>query len=133
MFVATIRNEVTKVDYSDYFLFYLHGRGISKVEIVGWIKAVEIRAKKVVYIIDDGTSPSIRCTKYLNSNDTHTHIPYSTDDLVSAKGILALSETNDEPYGFNIHLTSIEVVEDPNAEAFHWLSAIQLYRDEYVT
>ena len=101
------------------------------MEIVGIIRSVQVRLKKIVYYIDDGTGPCMRCTKFLTSVDPLSHTWYSPGDVVSAKGILALSETNEEEYGFNIQLSCMEVVNDPNIEAFHWLSSMDLYQTEY--
>ena len=122
-----------KIDQNDVFLFYLNGRGISKVEMVGWIKSVQIRSKKIVYYIDDGTDLCMRCTKFLSSVDPNALTGFSPGDVVSAKGVLALSETNEEAYGFTLHLSCIEIVNDPNIEAYHWLASMHLYRTEYST
>ena len=129
--VVTIRREVKRVLANDLFLFYLCGRGVSKVEIVGWIKSVQIRPKKVIYYVDDGTAPCMRCTKFLSSIDPISHTAFYPGDNVSAKGVLALSETNEEEYGFTVHISCMETVDDPNMEAFHWLSCIDLYNSEY--
>jgi hypothetical protein len=132
MLIRTIRENVTKVDSGDLFLFYLCGRGISKVEIVGCVRSVQIRQKRIVYYIDDGTADCMRCTKFLNSADAVSHAIFHPGDTVSVKGILALSETNEEPYGFSLHLSCMEIVNDPNVEAFHWLSSMDLYQSEYL-
>lgn len=130
MLVATIKDCVTKVESNDLFLFYLCGRGISKVEIVGWVTSVQIKQKKIIYYVDDG-SGKIRCSRFFTSVDAPLHSSVAVGDLVCAKGILALSETNDDIYGFSIHLSSIESLTDPNLETYHWLVSIQLYKSEY--
>eukprot|EP01032_Pedospumella_encystans_P032552 gene32552-36754_t len=108
LLIVTIRNQVKKVLANELFLLYLCGRGISKVEIVGWIMSVQIRPKKVIYYIDDGTAPCMRCTKFLSSVDPLSHTSYKPGDIVSCKGVLALSETNEEEYGFSIHISCME-------------------------
>jgi hypothetical protein len=136
--VATIRNNVTKVERNNLFFFYLRGRGISKVEIVGIVTRVTVTAKRVMYYVDDGTAPSMRCTRYLsaaaNEGGHQNQVSarsFRTGDLVSAKGVLVLSETNDEAYGFNLHLSLLEAAADPNLEAFHWLACAHLFAAEY--
>eukprot|EP01032_Pedospumella_encystans_P029809 gene29809-33650_t len=83
LLIVTIRIQVKKVLANELFLFYLCGRGISKVEIVGWIMSVQIRPKKVIYYIDDGTAPCMRCTKFLSSVDPLSHTSYKPGDIVS--------------------------------------------------
>ena len=128
--ISTIRNMVIKVESADIFLFYLCGRGISKVEIVGIVRSVQTRQKKVVYHIDDGTG-SMRCVKFFNTSDATSYSAFLPGDMVAVKGILVMSETNEEDYGFCIHLSCMEIVDDPNMETFHWLSCIDLFQSEY--
>jgi hypothetical protein len=139
--VATIRNNVTMVERNGFFFFYLRGRGISKVEIVGVVTQVMVTAKRVMYYVDDGTAPSMRCTRYLSpaanalegglQQNTVSARSFRPGDLVSAKGVLVLSETNDEAYGFNVHLSCLEPAADPNLEAYHWIACAHLYAAEY--
>jgi hypothetical protein len=131
LLISTIREKVLKVDSGDLFLFYLCGRGISKVEIVGWVRSVRVRQKKIVYYVDDGSSSCMRCTKFLGAMDTVSHASFKPGDVVSVKGVLALSETNEEAYGYSLQISCMEVVDDPNVEAFHWLTCINLYQTEY--
>lgn len=121
------------MDHSELFLFYLCGKGISKVEIVGWIKSVQIRQKNITYYVDDGSATCMRCVKFLRTLDPISHSNFKPGEVVSVKGILALSETNDEDFGFAIHISCIEAVTEPNIEAYHWLSSIELYNSEYST
>lgn len=129
--IATIRKNVVKVDHGDLFLFHLCGKGVSKVEIVGWIRSVDIKLKKITYYVDDGSDTCMRCTKFLSTVDQISHTKFKPGEVVSVKGVLAMSETNYEEFGFAIHISSIEAVTDPNIEAYHWLSCIDLYQSEY--
>jgi len=131
LFIATIRDNVIKVDRNGSYLFYMCGRGISKVEIMGWITIVQHSSKRVTYYVDDGTSSNMRCTKFYNTIDPQNLPSIAPGDLVCVKGTLALSETNDEPYGYNIQLNCIERVTDPNMEVHHWLSCIHMFQNEY--
>lgn len=157
LLIITIKNNIVKVNEKDIFLFYLCNRGISKVEIIGWVTSIQITSKKIIYYIDDGTG-IIRCTKFINNNtipipivtnysnttsNTATTTNYNSvsadynniqlqpGDIVSIKGILALSETNDDIYGFNIQISNIELLSDVNLEIYHWLQCIELYRKDY--
>lgn len=119
------------MDHNDLFLFYLCGKGISKVEVVGWIRRVQISLKRVTYYVDDGSAPCLRCVKFLSTSDPISHTNFKPGDIVSVKGVLVLSETNDEEFGFAVHISCIEAVTDPNIEAYHWLSCMDLYHTEY--
>lgn len=131
MLVATIRNNIKKIDHGDLYLLYLNGRGISKVEIVGCIRSVQVRQKRITYYVDDGSAPCMRCVKHLGGAEPPLNATFLPGMIVSVKGVLALSETNDEPYGFCVHLSFMEIVDDPNIEALHWLSSMDLYYSEY--
>ena len=51
--------------------------------------------------------------------------------LLSVKGNLILLETNDNPYGWVIRIQSIDIFDDPNAEALYWASSLLLHETDY--
>ena len=54
-------------------------------------------------------------------------------ELVTAKGTLAMSETNDESFGLCLHLSIIEPLQDPNLEMFHWLMTMKQMKESNTT
>lgn len=140
LLIVVIKNNIVKVNHTDVFLFYLCNRPISKVEIMGRVISIQIRLKKITYYIDDGTG-IMRCTKFLNINATDTTNQvintingansFEVGDLVSVRGTIVLSETNGDLYGYNIHISWIELIMDDNVETYHWMCCVDLYKNEY--
>jgi len=139
LLIVIIKNNIVKINDNDVFLFYLCNRPISKVEIMGRIISTQFRLKKITYYVDDGTGV-MRCTKFLNNNSTTSNQFFSTisgsssfqvGDLVSVRGTIVLSETNGDPYGYNIHISWIELIMDDNVETYHWMCCVDLYENEY--
>lgn len=136
MLIASVREDVTVEEWNGVFLFKLFGRGIQKVEIVGIITSVNVRSNKVVYHVHDGTHHDMRCVKFLNMNAINSdgsgmHFALSLGDLVSCRGTLVRSETNEEAYDFAIHISIIDVLTDPNDEVDHWLNCMCLNKTHY--
>lgn len=119
-------------EVSGHYHLTLYGKPISKVQVVGIISGVDKKAKRITYHIDDGTG-IIRLVQFLNTSDpTFVEPSFFAGDLVSAKGYLAISETNTEPAGVCIHLDVIEYCEEPNTELWHWARCMYLVKHEYM-
>ena len=148
VFCQTLKQSITRVQTGNVIAFYLCNRPVSKVEIMGIVLGVEIKDSKVTMFVDDGTAV-VRCIKYTYSNQiakrksqVHTFqglrdqgykilVVPENGDLVLVCGILAIQETNYDPYEHIITNIRIEVLTDPNAELLHWTSAMLLYESAY--
>ena len=140
LLIVVIRNNIVKVNHTDVFLYYLCNRPVSKVEIMGRVISIQIRLKNITYYIDDGTG-MMRCTKFLNikATDTTNQVvnaisgsnSFEVGDLVSVRGTIVLSESNSDHYGYNIHISWIEMIMDDNVETYHWMCCVDLFKKEY--
>lgn len=139
MFGSFIKHNLLKKRSGNAFLFYFMNRPISKVEYVGCVTKIDSRSKRIVYDIDDGTDV-IRCIKYLSNivYDTQScnsyqenHLLLELGDLVVVKGLIAMCESNSEPYEVVITVSQIAKVEDPNFESLHIMSCIILFESAY--
>lgn len=127
MFIGNIEKDISVSQHGCTFQFHYKRMPILKVSVMGVVVRISLKRNSVTYYVDDGTGV-IRCVKYLNNPNADTFVVdhyVQMGNLVSAKGNLALSETNEDMYGFVIMLSVVDIVEDPNEEALHWLSAIK--------
>ena len=148
VFCQTLKQSITRVQTGNVIAFYLCNRPVSKVEIMGIVLGVEIKDSKVTMFVDDGTAV-VRCVKYTYANQIAKQksqvntfqglrdqgykilVVPDNGDLVLVCGILAIQETNYDPYEHIITNIRIEVLTDPNAELLHWTSAMLLYESAY--
>ncbi len=117
------------IDSNGLLLHYIFQRPISKVEVVGVVVSVEQKIKRCTYYVDDGTE-IIRCIKYLDGM-MNFFSPVVVGDTALVKGNLEKFSTNSEDYRMGIRIAILEKLEDGNAEIFHGLSAMELYKSEY--
>ena len=104
-------------------MFYLHSKPISKAEVVGIVTKIVSRAKSLTFFVDDVTG-CVRCVQNTNPDKNMVSNSIQIGDTVSVKGLLSLSETNDDSYGFGLRISMIESVSDVHAEVFHWLQVV---------
>ena len=115
---------------------------------MGIVLGVEIKDSKLTMFVDDGTAV-VRCVKYTYANQIAKRksqvnsfqllreqgykilVVPENGELVLVCGILAIQETNYDPYEYIITNIRIEVLTDPNAELLHWTSAMLLYESSY--
>jgi hypothetical protein len=63
----------------------------------------------------------------------HEHANWAVlGKLLRVQGRLEIVETNTEPYGVAIHVNTVEVLADSNAESWHYARALQLGQEDYV-
>jgi hypothetical protein len=104
-------------------VFYFDSKPISKAEVVGIVTKIVTRTKSLTFFVDDGTD-CVRCVKFINPDQNVMSGSIQIGHTVSVKGLLTLSETNDDSYGFGLRISMIESVDDLHAEIFHWLQVI---------
>ena len=120
----------------DLFEFYCYNKPISKVCICGIVVRFEGGVKRDVIYVDDGSGEeAVRCTRYsvdiLGETSVEIGLQGSVGALVVVFGMLELTETNDKSMGLGIKSSVVEVVRDPNYEAWHWLQAAHLAKTVY--
>lgn len=125
VFIVSIKRDLTCQLVGGVFRFSLHNRPIWKVHIMGIIIAASFRPKKVILSVDDGTEV-VRCTKLVDDIGNFDTSDLTVGALVSVKGSIEMSSTNQDPYGPAIRATSMEAISDPNMESFHWLRTLSL-------
>ncbi len=123
MFAKDIKTKIEITENTGFYIFYYHSKPIAKVEVVGMVTKIVTRAKSLTFYIDDGTE-CLRCVQYINPDEAVMSNSIQIGDTVSVKGLLAVSETNDEPFGFSLRISMIETVPDLHAEIFHWLQVV---------
>jgi hypothetical protein len=112
------------------FAYMLHGRPIRKTEIVGFVRNIVRKAKRVVIDVDDG-SAVIHCLKFVDADDAPAYSELKLGDVVSVKGAIIQVETNYFPYGFALQIKKLDVLRDPNEEMFQWLAVMNLHEFEF--
>eukprot|EP01038_Epipyxis_sp_PR26KG_P015797 gene15797-21394_t len=136
LFIIEIKSKINISEKNGVFQLYYNNEPILKAEVCGIIVNVVLTAKRIQYVVDDGTS-TIRCFKPIFITDTdessndisgdsaiNNKEYFKVGDMVSIKGVLALSETNYDNYGFCIQISIVSKLDDPNYEAYHWLNTI---------
>ena len=115
-----------------FYIFRYNDKCVLKVEVVGILISLEIKEKRSILVIDDGTT-TIRCIKYRDISTTDNNLSSSFNlsiddieygDTLLIQGSLVKAEVNDSSYDFVILAQCIEKVEDPNVEVFHWLYCV---------
>lgn len=119
-----IKTKIMPQENMGHFIFHFRGKPISKVEIIGIATKIVTRAKNLTFYVDDGTGV-IRCVQYISPDDNVVSSSICVGDTVAVKGLVALSETNEDEYGYNLRVSMIEAVEDPHCEVFHWLQVMK--------
>eukprot|EP01039_Chlorochromonas_danica_P007593 gene7593-8393_t len=125
VFIVMLRRDLVVQEEGGLFKFFLYRCPLLKVEVVGVVRCVERRAKRVVVVLDDGTA-SIRCTKHVKEDSPYDTCCLTLGMLAQVRGSVELSETNSDCYGVAISAHSIDPCLDPNMEALHWLRVLQL-------
>ncbi len=131
MLVVDIKSHLVANETMGFFVFYFMNKPIAKVEVVGVVTKIVRRAKSMIFYIDDGTE-LLRCTQYINQDETVMSSSIVVGDVVSVKGLVAMAETNDDDYGFCLRVSLIEAVHDPHCEVHHWLTVVQNNKAEVV-
>ncbi len=134
MFIVLIRKfvEVEENNSFGIFEYRYFSRGIMKVEVVGIVSSISRKAKKLIISIDDGTGV-IKCIKFLDDINESAYPSLKLGDFATVKGVLSQSEVGlSDEYGFVIHIRCLDVSDDPNMEAYHWVNTIVLHKDEYM-
>lgn len=126
--VGQVLKDVEVVPSSGHLLFYLYRTPILKVHIVGLVVSAEIKIKRAVYHVDDGTGV-IRCVKFLNENQAAPET-FVVGQLVMVKGSLERTETNYEAYGFAVKIAIMEELLNMDLEALHMASTVSTFRSE---
>ena len=136
MFVKHILSSVQVTEATGFFHLSLYSRPISKVEVVGIITHIEVQRARITYKVDDGTGV-IRCVKFISPDNESVEGEairssiIAAGTLVSAKGILTLSETNVDDFGLCVQLSIFESIDEPNMEVFHWVTTMTLHNTCY--
>lgn len=128
IFACHVLNSIKVIELGSYaFLFSLNNRPVTTVEIVGVIRGIENKSKRVTYTCDDGTG-ILACIKFLDGQTRFHDIQLG--DVVSVKGSIALLETNNTSYGFVLQVKSIVKLVDPNLEILHWATTIHQHESD---
>ncbi|OQR91455.1 hypothetical protein ACHHYP_04680 [Achlya hypogyna] len=103
-------------------MFYrLHGRVITRVQMVGWVSSMQHKADRTEYLLDDGSGEVPFVWWHTGA------VPCRLGDLVHIFGRLKPSWTA----SVEITLTKVVVLTDPNIEMLHWAQAQVLYDQFY--
>jgi hypothetical protein len=133
MLIADIHERIAVRDWEGLFHYYLFGRPVVKVEIIGVLLSIN-RAKDTrhVYHIDDGTG-IIRCFRYFNASDEFgVSTPQWTEGtLVSVLGLLERTAVNGQDSRFSLKVNVMEACTDINMETLFKLQAIYLMENVY--
>lgn len=134
MLCTTVSHDVQCVSVDDHFEYYLWNRPINKVEVCGMIVDMQHMKKSMWITIDDGTSV-IRCVKYFemtNGVDESSRFrTFESGNMTIIRGTLRSLETNEFDHCIVININFIDIIEDPNLEAHHWIDSMRLYQEEY--
>ncbi|KDO15920.1 hypothetical protein SPRG_18540, partial [Saprolegnia parasitica CBS 223.65] len=105
---------------SDEMFYRLHGRIITRAQLVGVVASMQHKTDRTEYLLDDGTGEVCFV-------DWQTDAPpCQLGDLVHVFGRLKPSWER----RVELHATKVVVV-DPNAEMLHWAQAQLLYQHVY--
>lgn len=126
--VGQVLKDIEVVPSSGHLLFYLYRTPILKVHIVGLVVSADIKIKRAMYHIDDGTGV-VRCVKFLNENQAAPET-FAVGQLVMVKGSLERTETNYEAYGFAVKIAIMEELLNMDLEALHMVSTVSNFRSE---
>eukprot|EP00470_Lotharella_oceanica_P001669 CAMPEP_0170169044 /NCGR_PEP_ID=MMETSP0040_2-20121228/1985_1 /TAXON_ID=641309 /ORGANISM="Lotharella oceanica, Strain CCMP622" /LENGTH=160 /DNA_ID=CAMNT_0010407567 /DNA_START=8 /DNA_END=490 /DNA_ORIENTATION=- len=105
--------------------FSLHGRPVSRAEIVGYIVEVVAKHNRIMYSVDDG-SGVISCTQFMNPNVSQQGCKGKLGEVCRIRGTLSKFRGNME-----IRIADFSIEKDPNQQTLHWLEALQALVEVY--
>ena len=105
--------------------FKLYHRYISKVKITGFVIAVKIKEKYIMYTLDDSTG-CINCKLWKSSNNVmiQKRQKWKIGDWLKIEGILNYFIDTIE-----INVELMEEIIDPNEECLHWLECANIFKN----
>ncbi|EQC39889.1 hypothetical protein SDRG_02546, partial [Saprolegnia diclina VS20] len=106
---------------SDEMFYRLHGRVITRAQLVGVVASMQHKTDRTEYLLDDGTGEVLFVAWQTDAP------PCQLGDLVHVFGRLKPSWES----SVELHATKVVVVSDPNAEMLHWAQAQLLYQHVY--
>eukprot|EP01031_Cornospumella_fuschlensis_P025369 gene25369-30635_t len=127
VFVGDLMANISVAQKVGVFVFSLRSQPIGQVEITGLVVSVDIKLKRVIVHLDDGTG-IVRCTKILDGISTFDTSALNLGNLLTIRGSIEMSETNYEPYGLAICVQSFSKQDDVNLEIFHMLHTLECMR-----
>jgi RecJ-like exonuclease len=110
------------------YLFSIESKPLLKVHIVGIIVRIEKKAKRIIFVCDDGTS-TISAIQFFDPNDELPYPDILPGDLVSIRGSLMKLESSNISYDFSVKIESLERLNDPNLELLHWAQILHNFSE----
>ena len=102
------------MDFAEYLVFKLHHRYISNVKVIGFIIAVKVKEKYVLYTLDDSTG-TVDCKVWKNAVNIGKS-KWNIGDWIKMEGKLNYFIDQIE-----INVNCMKRIVDPNEELLHWL------------
>ena len=102
------------MEFVKYSVFKLHHRYISNVKVIGFIIAVKVKEKYVLYTLDDSTS-TVDCKMWKKAVNKGKN-KWNIGDWIKVEGKLNYFIDRIE-----INVNCMERIVDPNEELLHWL------------
>ncbi|RYG98868.1 hypothetical protein EON65_50930 [archaeon] len=127
-FIGDLKVNIVVNQSAGVFVFFLHTQPIGQVEITGLLVSVDIKIKRIIVHLDDGTG-IVRCTKVVDGISTFDTSSLTLGKLVTIRGSIEMSETNYEPYGLAICVQSFHEQGDTNLETFQMLRTLETLRN----
>lgn len=133
--IVTIRS---KTSISDSAVPSIHVLPVSKCEIVGVVRFCQIKSNGSISLIIDDGSGAMDAIYWADAFSLNENVPCSVGDLVRIRGninVLSLEEKRyveieGKPYEGRtavreIYVTALQLLEDTNEEALHWIICMQ--------
>lgn len=123
-FIGDLKSHTVISQTAGVFVFTLRDQPIGQVEITGILVSVDVKLKRIIAHLDDGTG-IVRCTKILDGISAFDTSCLVLGNLITIRGSIEMSETNYESYGLAICVQSFSEQDDANLETFHMLRTLE--------